>query len=425
MKNKISPFGEIFFCACAIIKYSMSVVIGIIVGLLILMLLVTGHEFGHFIMARRNGVKVEEFGICFPPRAVAWRKVDGKWRRLKKSEWKNPPGEGLVFSLNWLPIGGFCQMMGESDADRREGSFGAATFWQKTKILFGGVAMNWLMAFVILTILAWVGMPHFIENQFEIEGDSHVVALQPVTIGEIKEGSPADKAGLKTDDVIMWMEADEDRADVVVPDDVLKFDRKHAGKEVTVGYKRGDDELSTKVTLNETDAEYILGAGIGGSAVFRSTWSAPIVGFGTMMQITGETFKGIGQLVVNVVGGAFQTINVFDQSARDSGAAALKSAGDSVSGPVGIIGVLFPNMLSSGPSNLMFFTALISISLACMNVLPIPALDGGRWMLISIFKLRKKKLTKEREEKIVGRAFMVLLGIIVIVTILDIVRLIK
>ena len=232
----------------------MSVVIGIIVGLLILMLLVTGHEFGHFIMARRNGVKVEEFGICFPPRAVAWRKVDGKWRRLKKSEWKNPPGEGLVFSLNWLPIGGFCQMMGESDADRRKGSFGAATFWQKTKILFGGVAMNWLMAFVILTILAWVGMPHFIENQFEIEGDSHVVALQPVTIGEIKEGSPADKAGLKTDDVIMWMEADEDRADVVVPDDVLKFDRKYAGKEVTVGYKRGDDELSTKVTLNETAA---------------------------------------------------------------------------------------------------------------------------------------------------------------------------
>ena len=114
----------------------MSVVIGIIVGLLILMLLVTGHEFGHFIAARRNGVTVEEFGICFPPRAIAWRKVNGKWRRLKKSEWDNPPGEGLIFSLNWLPIGGFCQMKGESDADRRKGSFGAASFWKKTKILF-------------------------------------------------------------------------------------------------------------------------------------------------------------------------------------------------------------------------------------------------------------------------------------------------
>ena len=69
------------------------------------MLLVTGHELGHFIAARRNGVTVEEFGICFPPRAIAWRKVNGKWRRLKKSEWDNPPGKGLILSLelvaNW------------------------------------------------------------------------------------------------------------------------------------------------------------------------------------------------------------------------------------------------------------------------------------------------------------------------------------
>ena len=128
----------------------MSVVIGIIIGIFMLMLLVTAHEFGHFIMARRNGVEVEEFGICFPPRAIAWRKVNGKWRRLKRSEWKNPPGKGTILSLNWLPIGGFCQMKGESDADTAEGSFGAAKFWQKTKILFGGVAINCLVSFFIL-----------------------------------------------------------------------------------------------------------------------------------------------------------------------------------------------------------------------------------------------------------------------------------
>ena len=145
----------------------MSVVIGIIVGLLILMLLVTGHEYGHFIAARRNGVEVEEFGIGFPPRAIAWRKVNGKWRRLKKSEWKKMPGKGLVLSLNWLPIGGFCQMKGESDADTEKGSFGASSFWVKTKILFAGVAMNWLMAFVILTVLALFGMPHFLGRGYE------------------------------------------------------------------------------------------------------------------------------------------------------------------------------------------------------------------------------------------------------------------
>ena len=107
---------------------------------------------------------------------------------------------------------------------------------------------------------------------------------------------------------------------------------------------------------------------------------------------------------------------------RESGQEAISAVGDSVSGPVGIIGVLFPAFTSAGPANLAYLSAIISISLACMNVLPIPALDGGRWLLIAIYKLRKKKLTKEVEEKIVARAFIVLLALMFIVTILDIVR---
>ena len=414
----------------------MSVVIGIIVGLLILMLLVTGHEFGHFIAARRNGVTVEEFGICFPPRALAWRKVNGKWRRLKKSEWDNPPGEGLIFSLNWLPIGGFCQMKGESDADRRKGSFGAASFWGKTKILFAGVAMNWLMAFVILTILAWIGMPHFLEGQFEIPEDTEVVVTTPVTVGEIVEESPAAKAGLQKGDIVRQMRflgcedgacdaPKGERAIISVPDDLLAFDAKYAGQTVYMTYDREGNTSTTEIVLNSSDADYILGAGISGNAVYRSSWSAPIVGFGTMVQITGETFKGVGQLLWNLVSGVVRQLNIFDQGARESGAQAVKAAGDSVSGPVGIIGVLFPNMMSSGIGNLLFFTALISISLACMNVLPIPALDGGRWLLILIYKLRKKKLTKDKEEKIVSRAFMVLLIIVAVVTVIDIMRMIS
>ena len=411
-------------------------VLGIIVGLLILMLLVTGHEFGHFIAARRNGVTVEEFGICFPPRAIAWRKVDGKWRRLKRSEWDNPPGKGLILSLNWLPIGGFCQMKGESDADKRKGSFGAASFWSKTKILFAGVAMNWLMAFVILTILAWIGMPHFLEGQFEIPEDTETVVMKAVTIGEVVDGSPASKAGLQKGDIVSQMRSlgceegtcdapNGERVTIDVPDDLLAFDEKYAGQTVYLTYERDGVMGTAEVALNEKDADYVLGAGISGDAVYRSTWSAPIVGFGTMVQITGETFKGIGQLLWNLVSGVVQQLNFFDQGARESGAQAVQAAGDSVSGPVGIIGVLFPNMLSSGIGNLLFFTALISISLACMNVLPIPALDGGRWLLIFIYKLRKKNLTKETEEKIVSRAFMVLLIIVAVVTVIDIVRLIS
>lgn len=414
----------------------MSVVLGIIVGLLILMILVTGHEFGHFIAARRNGVEVEEFGICFPPRAVAWRKVNGKWRRLKKSEWKRPPGKGLIISLNWLPIGGFCQMKGESDADTDKGSFGAATFWKKTKILFAGVTMNWLMAFVVLTILAWVGMPHFIEGQFQIDSDTQSVVTQPVTIGGIIDDSPASAAYLKEGDIVKQMRSmacsgddcdgqDAERVIIDTSEDLLAFDERHAGQTVYITYERDNETRTAEVQLNSADAEYILGASISSAAVYRSTWSAPIVGLGTTLQITGETFKGVGQLLWNLVSGVVRQLNFFDQNARESGAEAVKEAGDSVSGPVGIIGILFPNMLSTGASNIMFLAALISISLACMNVLPIPALDGGRWLLIAIYRLRKKKLTKETEEKIVGHAFAALLVIVAVVTVIDIARLIK
>lgn len=114
----------------------MDIVVGVIVGLIVLMFLVTAHEFGHFIMARKNGVKVLEFGICFPPRMVAWVKdpKTKKWRKLPRKEWKKPQ-DGLIFSLNWLPIGGFCQMDGESAADKRAGTFGAASYWAKTILL--------------------------------------------------------------------------------------------------------------------------------------------------------------------------------------------------------------------------------------------------------------------------------------------------
>ena len=145
------------------------------------------------------------------------------------------------------------------------------------------------------------------------------------------------------------------------------------------------------------------------------------MGAGLTLQLTGETFRGLGELVWNLISGVGQQLS-FDGEVRESGREAIQSVGDSVTGPVGIIGVLFPSFTASGPANLAFLAAVISVSLACMNVLPIPALDGGRWFLILIYKLRKKRLTKDTEEKIVARAFMILLALIVIVTILDITR---
>ena len=404
----------------------MSVVLGILVGLLMLVLLVTAHEFGHFLMARKNGVEVEEFGICFPPRAIAWRKVDGKWRRLKKSEWENAPGEGTILSLNWLPIGGFCQMKGESDADNAKGSFGKATYWRKTKILFGGVLANWLVAVLILTVLAWVGMPHYLENQFQVDGDTQVIALSNVKVTEVKEGSPAEDAGIKKDDELISIRKINSDGFYFIKDvnGLLEYDKENAGEEVYITYNRGGKTITSQTKLNNIDAEYILGAGVTGEAIYRSTWSAPIVGVGLTFQITGETFKGLGQLFVNLFSGVFKQINPSEE-VRQSGAEELKSAGDSVSGPIGIVGVLFPAVLQNGGAALFFFVALISVSLACMNVLPIPALDGGRWLMITIARLKRKRLTKKTEEKIVSRSFIVIIIIALIVTILDVMRIFR
>ena len=440
----------------------MDIFIGVVVGLIVLMILVVAHEFGHFIASRRNGVRVLEFGIGFPPRAIAWIKDEktGKWRRLKRSEWektgitkavgaedkkavkaandreddKKIIQKGLIFSLNWLPIGGFCQMDGESAEDSRKGTFGNASFWKKTKILFAGVAANWLVAWIIFTILAWAGMPNFMDNQFTIEADTRV-DYTPVKVKEVRENSPAEKAGFLVDDYILEVNGKV----VKNGSEIIEQNKDKAGEEVKYKVQRvvesdcqciqapcdcptTEKEIELTAALNSADSDYLLGVAMQSSeSLARSTWSAPIVGAGLTLQLTGETFKGLGELVWNLISGVGQQLS-FDGAVRENGREAIQSVGDSVTGPVGIIGVLFPSFTASGPANLAFLAAVISVSLACMNVLPIPALDGGRWFLILIFKLRHKRLTKEVEEKIVARAFMVLLALIVIVTILDITR---
>ena len=395
-------------------------ILGIIIGLIVLTLLVLVHEWGHFIAAKKNGVKVNEFGIGFPPRAIGWIKKDGKWVKLKKSEWDKPQ-KSLILSINWLPIGGFCAMDGESDADVRKGTFGAATFWQKTKILFAGVTMNWLVAFIILTILAVTGMPEFIDNQFFLAGDNRTNP-QPILVGEVLDGSPAHQAGLIAGDKIIAIAdrpVDSARA-------VAEYNQAHPGETVTYEISRNDELKTVSVTLNPADAPYLLGITMSESnqVLHYATWSAPIVGAVTTVQLTGETFRGLMQMIWNLGSGLARQFSP-DDSTRQSGREDIGKVGDSISGPVAIVGIFFPNFTAAGPTNLAFLAAVISISLACMNVLPIPALDGGRWLLIAIYRLRKKKLTTEIEANIVSRAFVILIALIVLITILDIARFFK
>lgn len=396
----------------------MNLFLGIVIGIFILMFLVVAHEFGHFIMARKSGVKVNEFGIGFPPRLIAWIKKSGKWQKLPKSEWQKPQKD-LIFSLNALPIGGFCSLDGETNYDTAKGTFGAANFWSKTKILFGGVLMNWLVAFILLTILSWIGMPQFMEHQFYLGQDATKVG-GGVKVAAVVADSPAAKAGFMVGDQII--RAGDTAIDG--PQDVTAYGDEHNGKIGTYTVLRDGREEKLEAKLNKkADQDYVLGVSMSLSQSFvRSTWSAPIVGFGTMVQLTGETFRGLGDLVWNLCSGIINQLNP-DASVREAGRNNIATVGDSVSGPVGIIGVIFPAFANTGINNLMFLAALISVSLACMNILPIPALDGGRWLLIAIAKLRGKPFEKATEEKIISRAFIVLLILIVIITILDIMKL--
>lgn len=373
-------------------------ILEIIGGLLILIFLVVVHELGHAIVARRSGVVVEEFGVGFPPRA---------WSKKLKN--------GVLFTLNWLPLGGFVKLQGEHDAADQPGDYGAASFWQKTRILLAGVVINWLTAAVLLTILAWTGLPQIIPNQFVMPGDT-AVERSPVQVTSVVTHSPAEKAGLRQGDVILRVAGEP----VTTADALAHTTKEHAGQTVEIIYSRNNAESIVKADLNKQGgSQGYLGVGSSQTTTSRSTWSAPIVGVATTVQLTGATFQGIGDLLANLAKGlAFQLST--DSSQRHEAQQSLATAGASVSGPLGVLGVIFPAAEKAGLTQLVLLTAVISLSLSVMNVLPIPALDGGRWFVMALFRALRKPLTKAREEKIQLIGMSALMLLFLVVTIADV-----
>ncbi|MNH50426.1 Regulator of sigma-W protease RasP [compost metagenome] len=380
----------------------MELLLGIIVGLIVLVLLVVVHELGHAIVARRNGVVVEEFGIGFPPRAWA--------KKLKN---------GILLTLNWLPLGGFVKLQGEHDSADQKGDYGAATFWQKTKILLAGVVINWIVAAVVLTLLALTGLPKILPNQFSIANDTTILK-QPIELAMVGHDSPADKAGLKVGDQILRFAGES----VPTAESLNEKTALNKGKEVEIVYSRKGVEQTAKVALrpDNDDKKGYLGVSSGQREQIKASWSAPIVGVVTTGQFTLVTLQGLGDLIVNLGKGLALQFSP-DSSTRDEAGRSLEAAGNSVAGPVGILGTIFPQAQQAGPTQLLFLTAIISLTLAVMNILPIPALDGGRWFTMAIFRLLKKPLTKEREERIQTAGFLVLMLLIIVVTFRDVTKL--
>lgn len=383
----------------------MELLIGIVIGVLVLLLLVVVHELGHAIVARRNGVGVKEFGVGFPPKAYA--------KKLPSSFL----GKNVSYSVNWLPLGGFVRLQGEYDSSRGKGDYGAASYWVKTKILFAGVAVNWAVAALLLTILAVIGMPQIIPNQFAVSSDTQMQREGDVTIVKALPEYPAAKAGLKDGDALTQIA----NQNVESVEQFIALTHRYRGQTVSVAAERDGTTIERMVTLRSNDTGTVFGAGLGERQLVRSTWSAPIVGVGTTIQLTGVTLQGLGDMAVKFASGLGAKLST-DEAVRQSGSQKIDEVSQGVAGPVGILGVIFPEAGQAGPRTVLFLAAIISLSLAVMNALPIPALDGGRWAVMTLFRLLRKPLTREKEENIQATGMLVLLGLVVLIMFADIAK---
>ena len=323
----------------------------------------------------------------------------------------------MTFSLNWLPLGGFVRLKGEYDSAKGKGTYGGSTFWVKTKILLAGVMMNWLTAIILFTVLAVIGLPKVLSNQVQLPFDTEV-RRSPVSVVKITPDSPADRAGIKVGDQLI----DINNQPLTEAEKLPIITKQNAGKKVPIKYRRDGKESLIDVQLNSEQAAKAggyLGVVPSQSEKIYSTWSAPIMGVAITGQLSYETIKGVGVLLAKTTHGLFGQIFGSEQS-KQSARADLSSVGESVAGPIGILGVLFPSVVNSGIAQVIFVAALISLTLAVMNILPIPALDGGRWFTMAIFRIFKKELTKEREENIQATGMLILLILTILVTVSDV-----
>lgn len=382
----------------------------LVVGIILFIGLVVVHEFGHFIVARRNGVEVEEFGIFFPPQLYKYK---------TKAGWD--------FTINLLPLGGFVKLKGEHDSDTERGTYGAASVWVKSKIMAAGVVFNLITALVLLTIVALVGMPKLVDNQFTVKSDTQLIS-QKVLIGYIEPGSPAQKAGLHSEDEIRSLRLPGySPVSVTSSKQLPSVTKRFAGKTVDLYYVRDGHENQTRLTLRTTasveaskktdNPKGYLGIAPTEFSLQRSTWSAPVVAVGFSAQITALTFQGLGH-ALGGLGSLIAGAATGNTPARQHG---QTSASEQVSGPVGIF-VILKDGSQLGYQFMLLIIGIISLTLAIMNILPIPALDGGRLWITLIARGLKRPLSAGAEEAINASGFFILISLIVVITFVDIKR---
>ncbi len=345
----------------------------------ILSLLVFVHEFGHFMTAKKLGVNVEEFGFGFPPRAFS----------VKRG--------GTVYSLNWIPLGGFVKIKGEMGEDARaHDSFAHQSAPHRLLILAAGVLMNLLLAAVLFSFGAAVGLPEALDG---LPPSAHV-RDRAVTVTDVLPGSPAASAGIAYGDNIVSVDGAA-TASVAALQETL---RASAGQERTLTLARGKERRDVRVTPTVLSQTGQPGIGVGlleTGIVSYAWWFAPVHGVALTWIDTRAVLEAFGGMIAGLIAG--------------------KGVSADVSGPVGIA-VATGQVARLGFIYLLQFTALLSINLAVINILPLPALDGGRVLFLVIEKIRRKPVDRKIEGIVHQVGFALLLVLALLVTVQDVRR---
>ncbi len=345
----------------------------IIIFVLALSVLVLVHEFGHFYAAKKTGVKVEEFGLGLPPRIIG-KKI----------------GE-TVYSLNWLPIGGFCKLYGEDGDGKGTEAFNHKKPWQKLLIVLGGVLMNLVLAVVIFSVVYGItGVPKETDKV-------KVIGVAP--------NSPAEKVGLKEDDWISKV----DNIVVKKPEELTNQVAIDKGKQANllVVDKNGNEKnVTVDVRENPPSGEGSMGVAISNTDMVKLPWYRFYEGIGAGFKEAYFWGKIIGGGVISMIGGLF-----------------MGHVQKDVSGPIGMFQATSAIEKSQGLLAVIHFFGVVSVNLAIVNILPFPALDGGRiWFVV--YEMLTRKRANQKVEIIANNiGMLLLLGLILVITVGDIMRL--
>lgn len=341
--------------------------IGIIFVIIFLSILIVAHELGHFLAARKFGLLVEEFGFGLP----------------SKKLWSKKIGETL-YSVNLLPFGGFVKIFGEDGQDfneiseeQRKRSFVNLKIWQRAIIISSGVIFNFILGWIVISSIFFVGVP------------------KAILITDVIKNSPAEEIGLKINDKIIGFENSKD---------AIKFINENRGKEIAIKIEREEKIFDFKAIprINPPQGEGSLGIGLADVGfdkknLLQSLWE----GFKTSFELSLMVFKAIFKLIGQTFIG--------------------KASFDSIAGPVGIVKIT-SQAGELGFIYLLQLLALISVNLAAINIFPFPALDGGRLIFLIIEKIKGSPI-KPKAEKIInslGLAFLMIL--MIVITIKDIAK---